>query len=96
MTAATAPLVAEDQTIFREYLALFHYKNDRRLVLDRQIAALATHPTLAPAVGRLQCFRGIQVHTAMVLATEIGEGPPATDALLDHLADLLDRWRRRS
>ena len=28
---------------------------------------------LAPAVGRLQCFRGIQVHSAMVLATELGD-----------------------
>ncbi len=73
LTAVTSPLVEEDQTVFREYLALFHYKNDRRLVLDRQIAALATRPALAPAVGRLQCFRGVQVHSAMVLVTEIGD-----------------------
>ena len=73
LTATTSPLVAEDQTVFREYLALFHYKNDRRLVLDRQIAALATRPALAPVVGRLQCFRGVQVHSAMVLATELGD-----------------------
>jgi transposase len=74
LTGPNAPLVDEDQEIFREYLALFHYKNDRRLVLDRRIATLATRPDLAPAVGRLQCFRGIQVHAAMVLATEIGDG----------------------
>ena len=37
------------------------------------MAALAITPALAPAVGRLQCFRGIQVHAAMVLATEIGD-----------------------
>jgi transposase len=66
-------LVAEDQLVFREYLALFEYKLGRRLVLDRQIAELATTPALAPAVGRLQCFRGIQVHSAMVLATELGD-----------------------
>ncbi len=73
LTATTSPLVEEDQTVFREYLALLHYKNDRRLVLDRQIAALATRPALAPAVGRLQCFRGVQVHSAMVLVTEISD-----------------------
>ena len=66
-------LEAEDQLVFREYLALFHYKNDRRLVLDREIAARAMMPALAPAVGRLQCFRGIQVQAAMVLATELGD-----------------------
>jgi len=73
LTAPTSPLQAEDQLVFRKYLALFHYKNDRRLVLDREIAARATLPALAPVVGRLQCFRGIQVHAAMVLATELGD-----------------------
>jgi transposase len=73
LAEADSPLIAEDQLIYREYLALFHYKDDRRLVLDRQIAALATTPALAPAVGRLQCFRGVQVHAAMVLATEISD-----------------------
>jgi transposase len=38
---------------------------------DRQIEQLALLPTLAPMVQRLQCFRGISVHSAMVLATEI-------------------------
>ena len=73
LTAPRSPLVAEDQTVFREYLALFEYKLDRRLVLDRQIAALATTPAFAAAVGRLQCFRGVQVHSAMVLATELSD-----------------------
>jgi transposase len=73
LTLPSSPLVAEDQLLFREYLALFHYKNDRRLVLDRAIAALAAQPAWAPTVGRLQCFRGIQAYAAMVLATEIGD-----------------------
>ena len=73
LAEAGSPLVAEDQFVFREYLALFEYKLDRRLVLDRQIAVLAATPALAPAVGRLQCFRGVQVQTAMVLATELGD-----------------------
>jgi transposase len=70
---AGSPLTGDDLLVFREYLALYHYKNDRRLVLDRAIAERATVPSLAPAVGRLRCFRGIQTHSAMVLATEIGD-----------------------
>jgi len=68
----TAPLAAADRLVFREYLALLQYKLTRRDELDREIERLAELPTLAPTVGRLQCFRGISLHAAMVLATEIG------------------------
>jgi transposase len=47
------------------------YKVQRRDALDRQIEELAVLPALAPMVQRLQCFRGISLHSAMVLATEI-------------------------
>ncbi len=57
--------------MFREYHALLLYKLERRDELDRQIEQLALLPNLAPMVGRLQCFRGISLHSAMVLATEI-------------------------
>jgi transposase len=67
----TSPLRDEDRTVFREYLALLEYKLQRRIELDRQIEGLALSPTFAPVVGRLRCFRGIQVQAAMVLATEI-------------------------
>lgn len=69
----TSPLAAEDRLVFREYLALFQYELGRREELDRQIVRLAALPALAPAVKRLQCFRGIALHGAMVLATEIGD-----------------------
>lgn len=69
--APNAPLAAEDRLVLGEYLALLEYKLQRREELDRQIVALALTPALATAVGWLQCFRGIQLHTAMVLATEI-------------------------
>lgn len=68
-----SPLTAEDRFVFREYLALFEYKLQRRDALDREIEQLALRPALAAAVGRLQCFRGISVHAAMVLATELGD-----------------------
>ena len=73
LAAASSPLVAEDQEVFGEYLALLEYKLSRRDALDHRIGALALTPALAPAVNRLQCFRGVQRHVAMVLTTEIGD-----------------------
>ena len=69
LTTESAPLAAEDRLIYREYHALLMYKLQRREELDRQIERLAELPTLAPMVKQLQCFRGISVHSAMVLAT---------------------------
>ena len=71
LTTEGSPLASEDRLVFREYHALLLYKLQRREELDRQIEQLALLPTLAPMVRRLQCFRGISVHSAMVLATEI-------------------------
>lgn len=73
LAAASSPLVAEDQIVYGEYLGLLEYKLSRRDELDRRIAELALTPALAPAVNRLQCFRGVQRHVAMVLTTEIGD-----------------------
>lgn len=66
-----SPLAAEDRLVFREYLALFAYTRQRRDALDTQIEQLALTPALRDAVGRLQCVRGISVHAALVLATEL-------------------------
>jgi transposase len=71
LTTDGSPLAAHDRLVFREYHALLMYKLQRRDELDRQIEQLALLPALAPMVGRLQCFRGISLHSAMVLATEI-------------------------
>lgn len=71
LTTDNSPLGAEDRLIYREYHALLTYKLQRRDELDRQIEQLALLPSLAPMVTRLQCFRGISLHSAMVLATEI-------------------------
>ena len=73
LAAASSPLAAEDQIVYGEYLALLEYKLSRRDALDHRIAELALTPALAPAVNRLQCFRGVQRHVAMVLTTEIGD-----------------------
>ncbi len=71
LTTDGSALAAHDRLVFREYHALLLYKLQRRDELDRQIEELALLPALAPMVSRLQCFRGISLHSAMVLATEI-------------------------
>ena len=71
LTTDQSPLEPADRLVFREYHALLTYKLQRRDDLDREIARLAELPTLAPMVDRLQCFRGIALQGAMVLATEI-------------------------
>jgi transposase len=73
LTTEHSPLAPADRLVFREYHALLQYKLQRRDELDREIERLAELPTLAPAVRRLQCFRGIALQSAMVLATEIGD-----------------------
>jgi transposase len=71
LTTEHSPLAAADRLVFREYHALLQYKLQRRDQLDREIERLAELPTIAPMVKRLQCFRGIALQGAMVLATEI-------------------------
>ena len=45
----------------------------RRDGLDAAIVALASEPRWAAQVGRLCCLRGVSVHTAFALCTEIGD-----------------------
>ncbi len=71
LASSNSPLAREDALVYGEYLALLEYKLARRDTLDQQIEELALTPALATAVGYLQCFRGIQVHSAMVLACEL-------------------------
>ena len=73
LTTEQSPLSPADRLVFREYHALLLYKLQRRDDLDREIVRLAELPTLKPAVEALQCFRGISLHSAMVLATEISD-----------------------
>jgi transposase len=67
----SSPMEPADRLVFGEYFALLDYKLARREELDREIERLAELPTIKPAVRRLQSFRGIALHSAMVLATEI-------------------------
>ena len=71
LTGTTSPLAPEDRLVFGDYFALLEYTLSRRDALDHHIETLALLPAYAPAVAALQCFRGLQVHSAMVLATEL-------------------------
>jgi transposase len=75
-----AGLGPEDATVLGEQLALVGYLEQRRAELDRLIAALALTPTLQAPVGRLGCFRGVDTHAAVVLATELGDWQRFTTA----------------
>ncbi|MFN8718873.1 MAG: IS110 family transposase [Gemmatimonadaceae bacterium] len=71
LIGASSPLAPEERIVFEEYFALLEYQLARRDTLDHHIAELARTPAYAPAVATRQCFRGLQVHGAMVLATEL-------------------------
>jgi len=45
----------------------------RRTALDERLSQLALEPEWGATVARLRCFRGLDTHSAMVLATEIGD-----------------------
>ena len=66
-------LAEDDRTVLAEYLALLEYKLQRRDELDRRIEELALTPRYKPIVERIMCFRGFKTHSAMVLATELGD-----------------------
>lgn len=73
LLASDDALAAEDRIVLGEYFGLLEYKLDRREEMDRQIEELALLPQYRAVVQRLRCFRGIDTHSAMVLATEIGD-----------------------
>ena len=64
-------LCAEDATVFREFLGLLRFAQQRRDALDAEIEQLALAPTIATQVSWLRCVRGIGTAAAVTLATEI-------------------------
>lgn len=65
---------------FEETHAAMLSVRSRRDALDVAILALAGEPRWAPQVGRLCCLRGVGVHTALALCTEIGDWERFTGA----------------
>ncbi len=80
-------LPAEDHLVLSEYIGLLEYKIGRRDELDRWIEDQALKPYYQERVAALKCFRGLDTHAAMVLASEIGDfrrfGKP--EALMSYL-----------
>ena len=66
-------LEAEDRIVFDEYLSHLEYVEARRDALDKRIEIAAQLPEYREKVDRLRCFHAVDVLTAMVLLTEIGD-----------------------
>jgi transposase len=66
-------LEGPDKIVFDEYLSHVEYVLGRRDALDREIELQAGLPTYKERVDRLRCFYAVDVLTAMVLLTEIGD-----------------------
>jgi transposase len=66
-------LAAEDYLVLSEYIGLLEFKISRRDELDRWIEDQALKPYYRERVAALKCFRGIDVHAGMVLASEVGD-----------------------
>jgi transposase len=64
-------LIEEDHLVVSQYLALLEFKLQQRDEIDRLIEERALQAPYRDAVARLRSFRGIDTHSAMVLATEI-------------------------
>jgi transposase len=69
---ASGQLVKEDRTTFDEYLSMLEFATTRRDSVDHAVETAAELPVYAEKVGLLRCFYGINVLTAMVLLTEVG------------------------
>jgi len=59
-----------DDWTAQQYLADLQYRGDRLAEADREVAALAEREAYREAVGRLCCFRGLDVLSAMVVVSE--------------------------
>ena len=56
-----------------EYLATYHWLDDKVKRLDRRIEEIAVQEDYAESVKKLVCFLGIKTHTALSLLVEVGD-----------------------
>lgn len=59
--------------VWQEYLCLLQYAMNRLEDIDKKIEEIAFSDAYKEIVGKMRSLRGIATHTAMVLATEIGD-----------------------
>jgi transposase len=69
----TLSLEPAEALILNMHLQTLDHLALQRSELDTKIAAIAEEPSYRDGVQRLLCLRGIQVYSAMVLLTEIGD-----------------------
>lgn len=65
------PLAEDDRLLVRTYLAQRDVQRQLRQGVEERIAQVAKHPRWGPAIGRLECLRGVDLLTASGLAAEI-------------------------
>ncbi len=63
--------VGSDRVVFEHYCEQVRYLDERLLMFEREILALAEKPEFKPVVDRLCCLPGIRELSAMVLLTEL-------------------------
>jgi len=66
-------LPAGEELILRVHLDTLNHLEVQREEIDRQIEIFSEEEPYRDGVGRLMCLRGIQLYSAMVLLTEIGD-----------------------
>jgi transposase len=62
---------ASDQVVFDDYVLAITHLEERIKRLDDQLRVVAEEPEYKELVGRLRCFRGIEVTTAICLVAEL-------------------------
>jgi transposase len=66
-------LQEDEAYILNGHLSTLSHLESQRQALDEKIAKIAEQPQYREGVRRLLCLRGIQLYSAMVLLTEIGD-----------------------
>ena len=61
------------EAAFSHLLAAEEVRSGQLTVIEAEIARAALEPELAPAVGLLRCFRGIDTLSAVTLVAEVGD-----------------------
>lgn len=69
-----------DRETLDEYLMQLDQLTEKITRLDKRIAELAQAERYADATSRLQCFLGVQTHTALALVSEVGDFSRFRDA----------------
>jgi transposase len=81
------PLAPEDASTVNTYRQTMVFLETQRAVVMEELVRLAVHPSYRAAVGRLRCFKGVDLLTALALVLEIGSFRrfPTAQKFMDYL-----------